>query len=262
MKPDKKTIDDILFEERNKEYGSYRLRKFYHARLAISFTIALSVLLLLTFCYYWYVNTGGDAETYFYLNARQQLKSVDGSMMSSRELAAYAHAVKPDAPPPDVVAPTDVEGMKNFTVTKDATPDSFKKPVEDEPAQEDQSTAGMVDDSTVFGGYLLGNGQGISDKVDHIPIFPEGNVTQYVERTLKYPSQAMKKKISGVVVVSFIINKTGKVVNVKVERGVDPIIDAEAIKTIKNMPQWKPATRHGKPINFMFMMPINFIPLS
>jgi protein TonB len=65
-----------------------------------------------------------------------------------------------------------------------------------------------------------------------------------------------------VVLVSFIINKTGHVVEVKVERGINPIIDAEAVKTIKSMPPWKPGLRHGKPVNFLLTMPINFMPLS
>jgi TonB family protein len=72
----------------------------------------------------------------------------------------------------------------------------------------------------------------------------------------------MKKKISGVVVVSFIVTKTGHVSDVRVVRSVNPIVDAEAVKTIEKMPMWKPALRHGRPINFIFTMRVNFVPMS
>jgi protein TonB len=72
----------------------------------------------------------------------------------------------------------------------------------------------------------------------------------------------MKQKIHGIVIISFIINKTGHVVDVKVERGINPIIDEAAVRTIKGMPPWKPGMMNGKPINFLFRMPINFVPLS
>jgi protein TonB len=120
----------------------------------------------------------------------------------------------------------------------------------------------LVNDSTAFGGFLPGDGSGSGGIFDRIPEFPGGNATQYVERNLRYPALAIKQKIHGIVIVSFVISKTGQVTNVKVERGVNPIIDEEAVKTIQNMPPWKPGMMHGKPINFLFRMPINFVPLS
>jgi protein TonB len=79
---------------------------------------------------------------------------------------------------------------------------------------------------------------------------------------VKYPPQAIKQKIHGVVLISFDVNKQGEVDNIKVERSINPMIDAEAIKAIQAMPRWKPGMRHGKPVIVKFVIPVNFMPLS
>jgi len=79
---------------------------------------------------------------------------------------------------------------------------------------------------------------------------------------VKYPTQAIKQKIHGVVLISFDVNKLGAVDNIKVERSVNPMVDAEAVKAIQNMPRWKPGMRHGRPVIVKFLIPINFMPLS
>ena len=150
-----------------------------------------------------------------------------------------------------------------FEVTENANPDTFRPETEisgSEPINNDMGL--LVNDSTAFGGYLSGDGIGMGGTFDRIPEFPGGDVTKYVERNLRYPATAIRQKIHGIVIVSFLINKTGHVTNVKVERGVNPIIDDEAVKTIQNMPPWRPGMRHGKPVNFLFILPVNFVPVS
>jgi|GEM_PF-488196 len=262
------TLDDILFEQRNKEYGSYRLRKQYPTRLALSFIISLTVMVLLSLGYSWFLNSAGDVSVYLYSSSGPYLKSTQGSLLNPEELHALLDC---QSPPAD--QQTDQQNNKNadvlheFVVAENATTDTFQSPEEevDIPAEEG-TTTGSSSDSTVFGGFLLGTGEGGApgSNLDRFPVFPGGTegVRRYLELNVKYPVQAIKQKINGVVLVSFRVNKFGEVDNIKVERSINTLIDAEAIKAIQGMPRWKPGMRHGRPINVTFVIPVNFVPVG
>jgi len=263
-----KTIDDILFENRNKEYGSYKLRKQYYLRLAISFVVSLSAFLLLALSYFWFVNSAGDETVYFFPSYGSNLKSTQGSLLDQAQLKAYLNAAassNEQKPNPQKEQKTDA--LHDFQVTEKPVTDTFILPDEENEAPPDYGTGlGVSNDSTVFGGFLLGEGEGggSGGNLDRFPVFPGGldAVRRYIELNVNYPVQAIKQKIHGVVLISFDVNKLGVVDNIKVERGVNPMIDAEAIKAVQNMPRWKPGMRHGRPVIVKFVIPINFMPLS
>ena len=81
---------------------------------------------------------------------------------------------------------------------------------------------------------------------------------KYIWNNVKYPAYAKEYNITGKVYVSYIVEKDGSVTNVKVVRGVDKNLDAEAVRVIKSLPKYKPGTQRGKPIRVMFTVPINF----
>jgi protein TonB len=259
------TLDDILFEERNRDYGSYKLRKRYPYRLALSFLISVVLITLLSLGYSWFLNKAGDESIYFYSSSGPRLKSATGSLMSQDEMEAYMNA---PAAPQDALneakAPIVADNLHSFVVTEN--------PVNDTPptldSEPDPAATGtdmnLEGDSAYYGGFIIGNGQGggVGGNIDQMPQFSWGNPTRYVEMNLQYPAQAMKKKIHGVVIISFVINKNGEVVNVRVERSVDPVIDEAAVRTIQGMPRWIPGMVHGRPVNIQFRIPINFVPLS
>ncbi len=96
--------------------------------------------------------------------------------------------------------------------------------------------------------------------VDEMPQFPGGisELQKWVSRRLKYPVTAIENNIEGTVFVAFVVNKIGKVVHPRIVRGVDPFLDAEAIRVIKLMPNWKPGKHKGEIVNVSYTMPINF----
>ncbi len=96
--------------------------------------------------------------------------------------------------------------------------------------------------------------------IEQKPVFPGGNdkIMSWIGKNAKYPSQAREKSIQGTVYIGFIINKTGEVINVKVKRGADPILDAEAVRIIKSMPKWKPGKQDGKFVKVSYIVPIKF----
>ena len=96
--------------------------------------------------------------------------------------------------------------------------------------------------------------------VENMPVFPGGDLglMKYIQKNIKYPAIAKEYNITGKVFISFIVDKTGSVINVKVVRGVDKNLDAEAVRVIKSLPKYKPGKQRGKAVRVMFTVPINF----
>ena len=81
---------------------------------------------------------------------------------------------------------------------------------------------------------------------------------KYLSQSVKYPQEALKKKIQGSVRVGFTVNPDGSIVNAKVERSVNPLLDAEALRVVKSMPKWNPGKLDGQPVPVKMTVPINF----
>ena len=103
-------------------------------------------------------------------------------------------------------------------------------------------------------------GEKIYNMADELPKYPGGvaELLKYVSRNIKYPVEAKQKEITGKVFVTFVVNKIGEVVQPRIVRGVDPFLDAEALRVIKLLPNWKPGKHKGKIVNVSYTMPINF----
>jgi TonB family protein len=104
------------------------------------------------------------------------------------------------------------------------------------------------------------NGEKVYETVDQMPVYPDGSLAlqKYIAETVKYPKDAMKKGISGRVFVTFIVSKEGDVVQARVVRGVDPSLDAEALRVMSLIPKWAPGYEKGEAVNVAYTVPINF----
>ena len=93
------------------------------------------------------------------------------------------------------------------------------------------------------------------------PEFPGGvdAMQQYLSMNVRYPAECRDSSIQGRVVVAFIINKNGEIVEAEVVRSVHPLLDAEALRVINAMPNWTPGTQNGKPVRFKYSVPVNFV---
>lgn len=96
--------------------------------------------------------------------------------------------------------------------------------------------------------------------VENMPEFPGGDagLMKYIQNNVKYPPIAKEYNITGKVYVSFIVDKSGSVTDVKIVRGVDKSLDAEAVRVVKSLPKYKPGKQRGKAVRVMFTIPINF----
>jgi TonB family protein len=97
--------------------------------------------------------------------------------------------------------------------------------------------------------------------VENMPKFPGGDkeLMQFLRTNVKYPAKAHEKGIQGRVYVEFIVTKSGKVENAKISKGVHPLLDNEALRTINAMPNWEPGKQKGKAVNVSYRLPINFV---
>ena len=96
--------------------------------------------------------------------------------------------------------------------------------------------------------------------VEEMPEYPGGvaALRNFLAQAVKYPSEAVKKGIQGKVYVTFVVNKDGSVSNAKIARGVDPLLDAEALRIVSSLPKWKPGRQKGLDVAVQYTVPINF----
>ncbi len=98
--------------------------------------------------------------------------------------------------------------------------------------------------------------------VEEMPTFKGGDLSKfrdYINENLKYPEAAAESGIQGRVILSFVVEPTGKVSNVKVLRGVDPQLDKEAVRVIESSPLWNPGKQRGRPVRVSFNVPVIFM---
>lgn len=96
--------------------------------------------------------------------------------------------------------------------------------------------------------------------VEDMPEFKGGEkaLLKYIAEHVVYPEIAKENDIQGTVYVKFVVNEKGKVTNVGLLRGVDPLLDKEAIKVIESLPDWKPGKQSGKNVKVSMQVPIKF----
>ena len=96
--------------------------------------------------------------------------------------------------------------------------------------------------------------------VEQMPEFPGGmqKAMEFLGKNIKYPVAAQEAKIEGRVIVQFVVGRDGSVSNAKVMRGVNPELDAEAIRVVSIMPNWIPGKQRGKAVSVKYTMPIMF----
>ena len=98
------------------------------------------------------------------------------------------------------------------------------------------------------------------EEPDVLPEFPGGldGLMNYLSEHIRYPKMAIKNKVQGRVVLRFVVDKTGKVSNVKVMESVDDDLAEEAVRVVKKLPNFTPGLVNDEPVNVWFTLPINF----
>ena len=136
-------------------------------------------------------------------------------------------------------------------------------------AQETDTLAGVRLDSLINSGQICLDpvSEDMITEEDEIfvtpeiyPEFPGGmqELRNWIEANLEYPKEIKRKRIKGTVYLRFEVTKTGEVGKVEIQKGIHPILDDEAVRIIKSIPNFKPGTENGKPIIVWYSIPITF----
>jgi protein TonB len=128
------------------------------------------------------------------------------------------------------------------------------------------STEIVVAGGTGTGDDILSGQEGIETDeaffiVEVMPSFKGGDINKFREWVMKrtnYPQAAVDNRIEGKVYLTFIVEIDGTVSNVTVVRGVDPLIDKEAVRTIQSSPKWSPGLQRGQPVRVRYSMSLSF----
>ena len=96
--------------------------------------------------------------------------------------------------------------------------------------------------------------------VENMPEFPGGmaELMKYLQKNIKYPTISQENGVQGRVIVQFVVNRDGSIVDPVVLRSVDPYLDKEALRVVSTMPKWKPGEQRGKPVRVKFTLPVQF----
>jgi protein TonB len=240
------SLEEMVFENRNREYGSYQLRKKYKKYVLISLAIALFLFGIVI--------------------AYPLIKSIleQGKLGRQTQTETSVELINPNNTPPPPPPPPPPEKLiqqvkfvapKVTTDTTQVTKDFGKQEklnasVNDTPPPPEVKKQEVIEtpkqDNQVF---MI---------VEQMPQFPDGDVAAYLSAHIKYPVVAQENGIQGRVICQFVVNQDGSIVDVVVVRGVDPSLDKEAVRVIQGMPKWTPGKQGGKPVRVKFTLPVNF----
>ena len=96
--------------------------------------------------------------------------------------------------------------------------------------------------------------------VEEQPMFPGGmeEMMKFLQQNIKYPKEAQEQGKQGRVIVQFVVNKDGSITDAKIMKPVDPLLDAEALRVVRSMPNWTPGKQRGKEVRVRFTLPVTF----
>jgi protein TonB len=253
------SLDDMIFENRNKSYGAYLLRQIYNKHLTISTIIASGLFIVFIAAPYLISLTKGVTPE----------KKLDLSEVTLQE----APPQDPKEPPPPPVEPPpplkstiqfvppqpveDKQVTENRVVTVDDLKDvdiSTKTEVGD-PNGVDRS---LLDESNK--GPVATDDNTVQTYVEQMPVFPGGEeaLMKYLRDHINYPPMAVENEIQGKVIVDFVVGKDGKIRDIKVAKKLGFGFDEEAVRVIGSMPPWNPGKQNGRTVNVSYKVPVKF----
>lgn len=238
-------LSDIVFENRNKNYGAYYLRKKYGRYLLVSFSIVLFLILIFA----------GYSIAYKFYGfkpvAMPRGVMYEPSYISEEDIQApELPEVKPQEPL--------VEELNETPVVTDSVQNTAKKEVEKE--EEKKKEAENELDSSAGGGRLgVTNGE-ITVPIQRMPEFPGGEpaLATFIQKNIRLNAISRTQRVKGVVVISFKVQRDGRIGDIKVVRSLSPELDQECIRVVSMMPLWRPAISGGRAIDLTHNLPFTF----
>lgn len=258
------TLDEIVFEHRNKDYGAFELRTTYSKTVNRAMWIGITLFSGIFFTSYIFAHQKEDVEqkTIVVLNPDNYTQFEEPPIEKIPEpepakpveqVRTIRHVVPEvventiieEAPP----TPEEMEGsiISNVTTPGDKvegiaeTPPPVAPPVETKIAE-------VVEDNTPF----------LTVEVN--PSFVGGlsEMYKFLSKILKYPSAAQRNNIEGRVYLNFIVERDGSITDINVLKSVGFGCDEEAVRAVKLMPKWTPGKQNGRNVRVKYTIPVSF----
>lgn len=240
--------EDLIYENRNKLYGSYFLRKKHIKYLTIGLLISISLF--------------GLPIGILYINSQRSSVDLGIPLSIPTELSNPAELERLIEPP------VEIPDKQEDKIT-DAPPivtDSIVKPVKKEIVAEQKQKS--IDSIALANKSKEEEGNGKSSdaekslviKPDQMPQFigGEDELGRFIRQHIVYPPNAVKRKIQGLVIVQLVVSQTGDIKNIKLVSGINTELDQEALRIVGLLPKWIPGKRAGKSVSIRFTIPIVF----
>ena len=264
MKTRKKNTDinEIVFEGRNKEYGAYALRKLYDKYILLSTTGAM-ILFSLIVSY--------PLITAFFVQEEDNDKSTDNrrvitlenifteipvnqeNMQIPKTTSPKTPSIKflvPDVKPDELVSNEVIPTQEELTGKNPCT-----ETIEGNP---------NVTDLIAENNELPETNNEVTETIytwaEEMPKFPGGDseLMKFFSQNLVYPEIAKRACVEGKVILSFIVDKNGNIVDVKVAKSIGAGCDEEAMRVLKITPGWIPGKQNGNPVLTRINIPVVF----
>lgn len=270
MKNKKITLDDIIFENRNKEYGAYFLRQHYREHLTKAFVMGTSSVFLFLLALNFYLKKSGsiyslpsisdDGVTINIKDWTNEPKKMNPQLKKNLQLPQIQQkSVLPPVAVSDntrneVVLPNmtqlddyligaeDIAGIPNTDGMA-----SLAQPTEKQ-GEGNEELAKVAETDRTF------------EKAEVDPSFVGGisEMYKYLSSKLNYPKAAQRVNLEGKVFVKFVVEKDGSIGSVEILKGIGFGCDEEAVRVIQNMPKWNPGKQNGQNVRVYYTMQIRF----
>lgn len=266
MKPEeimKSDVIDILFENRDKAYGAYVLRKAYHQRLSRAVLSTVLLVCLFALVQSWKIPKkvgrvyAGNlwTDTIRLITVQLDKETPKQALAKPKQLAEQQY-VKPIITPDDQVneAVPDVELLEHAIISH-------------------QTLAGDTVGESLVVPSLVGDQNGILvsaapvdpipmvlEKAEQMPEFPGGKeaMIRFLIRNLLQPDDiSAGEKLA--VLARFVVDTDGHITNIEIENSGRKDLDESVVKAIGKMPRWKPGMQNGRPVPVYFRLPVTFV---
>ena len=269
---------DVVFENRNKEFGAYQLRLNSKPRHLRAFLFTLIGAIAIIIIAYSYMKVAAYIEEQRIMDqANQELVAVDLAAEEQEE-EQEPEETKFEQPEEQAL-PEEILNTVKVTELLIAKDEEVK--AEDEIKSQDE----LKETQTAFGQTDFDKGtddrnvirehkeevivekkeevkepEKVFTAVEQMPQFPGGDAELYkfISQNLNYPAMAIENGVQGKVIVQFVVTKDGSIGNVKVVRSVDRDLDNEAIRVCKKLPKFIPGKQNGQPVNVWYTLPVTF----
>ena len=255
---------DLLFKERNQEYGAYQLRKDTARRHRWGIIIALiifSLIICVPILYKQIISKNKErmveVTTLSDIQIDQQKVEKPKDIIIENPTPPLKSSIK--FTPPVIKPDEEVQEEEVIKTQEELTKTDVNISIADVKGTDEVNGVDIAE----LNNMIVGEDTTSTpyNFVEQMPQFPGGDLAlrKFLASSVKYPVIAQENGIQGKVFVNFVVDVSGGISNVKVTRGVDASIDKEAMRVVRAMPKWIPGKQNGEAVRVSFTVPINFV---